>query len=168
MGYCCIKALYFSPRSWLLLSSPCSSQSQSVHDGIESMLITKKYVVACGDLNIDMSDLTKPSTKLFHGFLVSHSLIQPISQPTKISESSSSLIDLFLTTHDVSISKSMVLNCAISDHLPMLLDLALPVAKPAVQLSVDHLSISLKLILLMICGLSHGALFNYLMMLTTK
>ena len=66
MGYCCIKALYFSPRSWLLLSSPCSSQSQSVHDGIESMLITKKYVVACGDLNIDMSDLTKPSTKLFY------------------------------------------------------------------------------------------------------
>ena len=127
MGYCCIKALYFSPRSWLLLSSPCSSQSQSVHDGIESMLITKKYVVACGDLNIDMSDLAKPNTKLFYGFLVSLSLIQP----TRISESSSYLIDLSLTTPDVPISKSMVLDCVISNHLPILLDLALPVTKPA-------------------------------------
>ena len=92
-------------------------------------MIAKKYVVACGDLNIDMSDLTKPNSKLFHDHLVSHSLTQPISQPTRISESSSSLIDLLLTTPDVSVSKSMVLDCVISDHLPILLDLALPVLK---------------------------------------
>ena len=28
------------------------------------MSIAKKYVVACKDLNFDMSDLTKPSSKL--------------------------------------------------------------------------------------------------------
>ena len=88
-------------------------------------------VVACGDLNIDMSDLTKPNSKFFHDFPVSHSLTQPISQPTRISESSSSLIDLFLTTPDVSVSKSVVLDRAISNHFPILLDLALPVLKSA-------------------------------------
>ena len=126
--------LFPSPLAVGCFYRPPGSPCQSVHDvcsRIETMLLARKYVVACGDLNIDMSDLAKPNSKLFCDFLESHSLTQPISQPTRISESSSSLIDLFLVTPDVSISKSMVLDCAISDHLPILLDLALPVFKPA-------------------------------------
>ena len=54
--------LFTSPLALGCFHCPPISQSQSVHDvcsSIESMLITKKYVVACGDLNIDMSDLAK-------------------------------------------------------------------------------------------------------------
>ena len=82
--------LFPSPLALGCFYCPPGSLTQSVHDvcsSIETMSIAKKYVVACGDLNIDMSDLTKPNSKLFHDFLVSHSLTQPISQPTRISES---------------------------------------------------------------------------------
>ena len=127
-------SLFPSPLAVGCFYRPPGPPCQSIHDAcssIESMSIAKKYVVACGDLNIDMSDLTKPNTKLFHDFLASHSLTQPISQPTRISESSSSLIDLIITTPDVPISSSLILDCAITDHLPILLDLALPVLKSA-------------------------------------
>ena len=105
---------------------PPSAPTQSVHDvcdNIENMMLSRKYLVACGDFNIDMSDISKPFSKSFQQFITSHSLIQPICSPTRYTNSSASILDLFLTTPDVPISKSSVLSTSFSDHLPVLLQI---------------------------------------------
>ena len=94
------------------------------------MMLTKKHLIACGDFNVDMSDLTKPHSKTFQNFITSHSLIQPISLPTRYSNSSGSILDLFIISPDVPISNSRVLDSSFSDHLPILLHLCCTVPKP--------------------------------------
>ena len=105
---------------------PPSAPSSSVSDMcniLESMLLSHKHVVACGDLNIDTSDSTHPLTKLLLNFITSRSMSCPISQPTRISASRCSVLDHFLTSSNVPISHSSVLNFHISDHLPIVLSI---------------------------------------------
>ena len=110
-----------------------SSSAQSVHDvcnNIESVMVSKKHVLACGDFNIDMADLDKPYSQTLQSFITTHSLIQPISHPTRYSGASNSILDLFLVSPDVPISKSLVLESSFSDHLLILLQLNCAVSKP--------------------------------------
>ena len=60
---------------------------------------------ACGDFNINMADLDKPYSKTFQSFMTTHSLTQPISHPTCYSGASNSILDLFLVSPNVPISK---------------------------------------------------------------
>ena len=116
--------LFPTPLAFGCFYRPPSSPSLSVHDlcdDIETVMISRKYVIACGDFNIDMSDLDKPYAKLFHNFITSHSLTQPITLPTRYSKTSNSILDLFLASSDIPISNSSVLDSPISDHLPILL-----------------------------------------------
>ena len=78
-------------------------------------------MIACGDFNINMFDPNTSNSKTLRKFITSHSLIQPISVPTCYSATSTSILDLFLVTPDVPISKSSVLDTTYSDHLPILL-----------------------------------------------
>ena len=101
---------------------PPGAPSQSVLDvcdNIDAMILNTKYVVACGDFNIDMLDLTKPHSKTFQNFITSRSLIQTISKPTRYNNSTATILDLFVTTPDVPISNSSILNKSFSDHLPI-------------------------------------------------
>ena len=92
-------------------------------------MTVKKNVIACGDFNVDMADLNKPYSKLLSNFLTSHSLQQPIYSPNHFSATSHSILDLFIATPDIPISKSSVLTSTISDHLPILLDIDCNVPK---------------------------------------
>ena len=115
---------------------PPSSPAKSVVDicsNLEDMMIAHKYVIACGDFNIDISDLDKPNTKILTNFITAHNLIQPINEPTRFSSHSSSIIDLFLISPNIPISKSNTLNIAISDHLPIYLELLWKSIKPPVK-----------------------------------
>ena len=112
---------------------PTSAPSISVSDlcyTLESLLLSHKHTVACGDLNIDTSDSTHPFTKSLQNFINSQSMSCPISQPTRISETSCSVLDHFLISSDVSISHSSVLNFPISDHLPVVLSIDWSVPDP--------------------------------------
>ena len=109
--------------------------SQSVNDicdSIEAMMLNRKHLIACGDFNINLLDPNTTLSKTFQNFITSHSLIQPISVPTRYSCSSASILDLFLTTSDISISSTSVLDTAFSDHLPILLriDSSVPCPTP--------------------------------------
>ena len=83
-------------------ASSCSLND--VCDNIESMMLNKKFVVVCGDFNVNLLDLSKPLSKSFQQFITSHSLIQPINVPTRYNQSSTSLVDLLLITPDVSLN----------------------------------------------------------------
>ena len=124
--------LFSSPLALGCFYRPPSSPSVSVHDlcdDIETVMISRKYVIVCGDFNIDMSDLDKPYARLFHNFITSRSLTQPITLPTRYSKTSNSILDLFLASSDIPISNSSVLDSPISDHLPILLSVDCNVPK---------------------------------------
>ena len=101
---------------------PPSSSTQSVHNlcsNIESNLNANKYVVACGDFNIDVSNSNHPPTQTLTNFVLLHSL----TQPTGITDTCCSTLDLFLISSDLPISNSGVLDFSITDHLPIILQL---------------------------------------------
>ena len=104
------------------LYRPPSTPSSSITDLcsiLESMLLSHKHVVACGDLNIDTSDTTHPHSRSFQNFILSHHVLCPIVHPTCISLTRSSVLDHFVTSSEVPISHSSVMNWSISDHLPI-------------------------------------------------
>ena len=103
---------------------PPQSGAQSLDDvfiSIEGMLSCKRFVIACGNFNVDLSDAQKPHTNTFLQFMSSHDLIHHISEPTRISSSTMSILDLFLTSSNTPVISSGVLEACISDHLPIFL-----------------------------------------------
>ena len=63
---------------------PPNSPAESVRDicsTIEDMIVSNKYVIVCGDLNVDLSDSTKPNSKLLMNFITNHSLHSPFVNP---------------------------------------------------------------------------------------
>ena len=123
--------LYRSP------SVPSSSVSD-LCSVLESILVSHKHVIACGDLNIDTSDSHHPHTKLLQNFIDSHSLSCLISHPTRISETCCSVLDHFLTSSAVPITNSSVINHPISDHLPIVLTIDWSVPKPPYKTIIRH------------------------------
>ena len=77
-------------------------------DGGETVLI--------GDWNTDMLSKEAPVFKSFSRFCDLHSLHQLIMQPTRICDSTQTVIDLILTTDKDKILKSGVFICGLSDH----------------------------------------------------
>ena len=115
------------------LYRPPNAPSQSISDvcdNIEAMMLSRKHMIACGDFNVNILDPNTSHSKTFQNFITSHSLIQPISVPTRYSSSSASILDLFLVTPDVPISESSVLDAAFSDHLPILLRINSSITRP--------------------------------------
>ena len=95
-----VKSGCFNPLAFGCFYCPPAAPSQSVAEichNIETMMLNKCHTVVCGDFNIDdMLDPTKANSKVFKDFVTSHSLIQPISVTTRYSDTSASLLDLFL------------------------------------------------------------------------
>ena len=120
---------------------PPAAQSQSVHicDDVESMMLNNQHILSCGDFNIDMSDVNKLLSQTFHHFNTSHSLTQPISSPTRYGTSSATILDLFLTTPDIPIISSSVLQHSFSNYLPICLQIKCAVPSPPPSL-VTHRS----------------------------
>ena len=103
---------------------PPQSGIQSLNDvfaTIEGMLSCKRFIIACGDFNVDISDASKPYTSILNQFISTYNLIQPICEPTRISNCSSSILDLFLVSSNTPVISSGVADSFISDHLPIYL-----------------------------------------------
>ena len=101
---------------------PPQSGIQSLNDvfaSIEGMLSCKRFIIACGDFNIDMSDARKPYTSSLLQFISNYNLIQPICEPTRLSTSSASILDLFLASSNTPVISSGVID--VFDHLPIFL-----------------------------------------------
>ena len=73
-------------------------------------------IVILGDMNICMSNKKSPLFKKYCNILNMFSLVQLITEPTRISSSSSSIIDHILCNTKEKISQSGVITVGISDH----------------------------------------------------
>ena len=69
-----------------------------------------------GDMNINLRNSTCPLVKKYQEFISTFGLKQLIQQPTRITSSSSSLIDHVLTNANDKISQSGILDIGLSDH----------------------------------------------------
>ena len=81
--------------------------------------INKNFsIVLLGDLNINTSS-NDNNSKDYKDVLLSHGLTNTINLPTRITESSETVIDHLITNIDLNILDSGVLTEEVSDHLPI-------------------------------------------------
>lgn len=97
------------------------SQFLSFMDGfLEFVNINQYELVLGGDFNINFLVHSKAKTE-FESLLSIHSCRNVITLPTRLTETSETLLDLFITNSDDCSLKSGVINYPISDHLPIFL-----------------------------------------------
>ena len=91
---------------------------------VETALSHKKNVVVCGDLNINLSGGNHSFKDKLLNFINSHSLYQPINLPTRITRTTSSLLDIFLVSDQGLAECAGVSDLAIADHMMIYLRLS--------------------------------------------
>lgn len=100
---------------------PCTSNQMdlfftqfiSVINVLKRKLYTKNVVI-CGDFNIDLLKNTKESQK-FRDILLAHHLYHTITEPTRVTEKSKTLIDNIMVNKESQIM-GIVVNSALADH----------------------------------------------------
>ena len=87
---------------------------------IKSIKNTKKTIFLCGDFNIDLLKYNNNnSTKYFVAMLFNLGIYPLIDKPSKITESSATIIDnIFTNELNIDITSGLMIN-DISDHLPV-------------------------------------------------
>lgn len=88
-----------------------------------------KEVFIAGDLNCDMFS-NGPQSTCLKEFCASFNLTQLISQPTRVTPNSSTLLDVILTTSQDLVTQSEVICTSISDHFPVIVTLNLKRPRP--------------------------------------
>ena len=69
-----------------------------------------------GDLNVDLLDRSHPQAILLHNFVVTRDLLQPIVAPTRITDHSATILDIFLASVRDVVRSASVMDLGISDH----------------------------------------------------
>ncbi len=91
----------------------------------------RESIIILGDLNCNMLNTTSRECKSLTEMTTSElNLKQIIESPTRITDISQSLIDVILVSSPNTVRDSGVLNCTISDHLPVYVTLKLKPTKP--------------------------------------
>ena len=91
----------------------------------------RKHLYVMGDFNIDLlkADIHRPTHEYLE-LLYSYSMLPTIYKPTRITESTATIIDIILTNNDEDIAKSTILITNASDHFPTILSANLDLEIP--------------------------------------
>ena len=85
-------------------------------DTLIEALSLNKPVYILGDLNCNMLNVNDPACQSLTKFCSSFNLSQLINQPTRVTENSKTLIDVFLTSTPNLVAETKVVPVSISDH----------------------------------------------------
>ena len=101
--------------------SPLEIFNESLDSCLNS-IVSKKVIYICGDFNVDIlkSD-THPGTRYFVDTMFNLGLFPLINKPSRVTESTTTLIDNIFTNDLVAFNLSGLLVNDISDHLPIFL-----------------------------------------------
>ncbi|XP_028517192.1 uncharacterized protein LOC114575823 [Exaiptasia diaphana] len=91
-------------------------------------LALNKDIIMCGDLNCDLLS-TNPKGEALRSFITSVNASQLIDKPTRVTQTSRSLIDVIIVSNPNIVKTSGVLDKTISDHNLILVTLNLKVPK---------------------------------------
>ena len=94
-------------------------------------LLLSKDIVLIGDLNCDLLS-SNPRTEALRSFCTLVNATQLINEPTRITQSTSTLIDVVLVSNPAHVKSSGVSDITISDHFLVYAFLDLKVPKQAV------------------------------------
>ena len=75
-----------------------------------------KPIYILGDLNCNLLNSSDPASQALINFCSSINLTQLIREPTRVTESPATLIDVILTSHEKLIIDTKVMPSSISDH----------------------------------------------------
>ena len=92
---------------------------------------SKKTIFIVGDYNLNCLDYdTNPPIKEFYDQIMEFQMIPIIDKPTRVTPSSMTLIDNFLTTafFDASLKKGIIKH-SLSDHFPIIMSIDIPKSK---------------------------------------
>ena len=99
-------------------------------------------VIILGDLSCDCLKSELKQTERMYEFLMANELTQMIAEPTRVTSTSSSLIDVLITSTPNSFERSGVLSTSFSDHLPIYGVLCGPSVKPVKHRYIETRSFS--------------------------
>ena len=91
-----------------------------------------KPVYIMGDLKSNLLTAECTETKSLTSFRESFNLSQLITSPTRVTDSSSSIIDVIFTSKAKQVIKAGLIDCSISDHDIIFADLRLKASRPKV------------------------------------
>ena len=106
--------------------SDCLAELCSI---IVALLSITKHIVIVGDININLLTSQPASVTNYKHMLSYFQLIQQVTVPTRVTESSATLIDHLPTTLSLSVSQSYQ-TIGLSDHHCQILEVDIPVVRP--------------------------------------
>ena len=104
---------------------PLSSLDGVLKPNYIQALPLDKPIILLGDLNCDVLKENCPEHKALETFLLETNVTQLIKSPTRITNSTHSLLDVILVSCNLLVRRSGVLDTTISDHLPVYVELKL-------------------------------------------
>lgn len=129
----------------------CAKFLDELEGSISSCLPQSDDIFCLGDLNIDVSKPDTHSADLLFALINDLQLTQLINDPTRITENSSTIIDLILTNNIDRVLLSGVENCTFSDHDGVFTTLSFSKPKPIFRycrifknVDLDSLCLELK------------------------
>ena len=97
-------------------SSTLDCFNNELCNALTSAMPMNKPIYILGDLNCNLLNSSDPASQALVNFCTSFNLSQMITQPTRVTESSATLIDVILTSHENLIIDTKVMPSSISDH----------------------------------------------------
>lgn len=97
-------------------TTPLSCFDSDFGDTIISALSLNKPIYILGDLNCNSLRTQDPGAQALMNFCSNFNLTQMINQPTRITETSKTLIDVILVSNKNRIKETKVIHVSISDH----------------------------------------------------
>ena len=96
----------------------------SICNQIDQALTMRKHVVVCGDVNVNLLNTSHAQTIFLSEYIATRDLLQPIVSPTRITNHSATLIDIFLVSAREIVKSATVIDLGISDHAAISLNLS--------------------------------------------
>lgn len=144
---------------------PLSSFENTLKPNYIQALTLNKPIVLLGDLNCNVLNENSPEHKALKDFTTEMNLNQFIKSPTRVTNSTQSLLDIILVSSNSLVRRSGVLNTTISDHLPVYVELKLKSPRyPHHYITVrSYKNYSPSLFIIDLASNSHSLLtiFNY-------
>ena len=89
----------------------------AIHENLAFVTAKYEHCIILGDMNIDHLKINSSPFKFFNSYVTEpFALTQIIDKPTRITKSSSTLIDLMLTSNPENVKTHGVVDTGISDH----------------------------------------------------